>query len=76
MIKKCVQKEAIKRQEPGFVCLPLIGKDQVQEEEAEALVDKIFDGSAPQLFAALLGSGRMTSDEIEEMKRMVTQWEE
>ena len=75
VIKKCVEKGAVDRQEPGFVCTPRILKEQVQKEEAGARVDKIFDGSAPQLFAALLGSGRMSRQEIDEMKKLVEEWD-
>ena len=52
VIKKCVDKGAIKRQEPGFVCSPLISRQEVQDYETEELIDKMFDGSKEKFFAA------------------------
>ena len=43
VIKKCVDKGAVKRQEPGFVCSALITRQEVQEYETEELIDKMFD---------------------------------
>lgn len=71
VIKKCIDKGAIQRLEPGFICCPLIAKEQVQQQEAQELVDKVFDGSAPLLFASLLGSKKLSSQEIADLKQMV-----
>lgn len=45
VIKKCVDKGAVKREEPGFICRPLISRQEVQDFETEELIDKMFDGS-------------------------------
>lgn len=50
VIKKCIDKGAIERREPNFVCHALISKQQAQTEEAQSLVDKVFGGSAELLF--------------------------
>ena len=47
VIKKCIAKGAIERSEPNFMCHALIAKEVVQEAEAEELIGKLFDGSAP-----------------------------
>ncbi len=71
VIKKCVAKGAIERTDPGFVCHALIAKEEVQRAEADELIGKLFDGSADKLFAALLGSRRLTAEEIARLKRLV-----
>ena len=55
LIKRCIKKGAIRRSEPNFMCHALIPKEEVQEAETNELINKIYDGSADKLFAALLG---------------------
>lgn len=71
LIKRCIEKGAIERQEPNFLCHALIPKEQVQEQETDELIDKIFDGSADLLFASLLNRKKLSAGEIERLKRMV-----
>ena len=53
VIKKCIDKGVVNRKEPGFVCRPLITKEQVQEVETRELIDKMYDGGADRLVASL-----------------------
>lgn len=71
VIKKCVEKGAILRKEPGFVCVPLITRAQAQAHETEELIDKMFEGSKEKFFAAFLGEGRLSQEEIQSLKKMV-----
>lgn len=71
VIKKCIAKGAIERQEPNFLCHALISKEEVQQAETEELVGKLFDGSTDKLFAALLGSKKLTTDEIAHLRQLV-----
>lgn len=73
VIKKCIQKGYIARQEPGFICHALLTHEQVQAQQAGELVDKLFDGSPSQLFASLLGSGRLDAGEIDKLRRLIDQ---
>ncbi len=54
VIKRLVQKGAIERVEPGFICRPLITEAQVQQSEVDHLVNRMFYGSSKLFFAALL----------------------
>ena len=71
LIKRCVKKGAIERREPHFVCHALIPKEQVQEQETEELINKVFDGSVDKLFACLLDRKNLSADQIERLRRMV-----
>lgn len=75
VIKKCIAKGAIERTEPNFMCHALIAKEEVQMAEASDLVDKIFDGSADKLFAALIGSRSISKEEIERLKKLIDELE-
>ena len=71
LIKRCIAKEAIERSEPGFMCHALGSKEQVQQEETQELIDKVFDGSADKLFASLLGGRRISREQLEQLRRMI-----
>lgn len=71
LIKRCIAKEAIERSEPGFMCHALVSKEQVQQEETQELIDKVFDGSADNLFASLLGGRRISREQLEQLRRMI-----
>ena len=62
---------AIERREPGFMCHALIPKSAVQEAETDELINKVYDGSANKLFAALLGRKKLSAEQIEKLKQIV-----
>ena len=71
VIKKCIDKGAIERREPNFVCHAAITKRQVQKEEADSLVDKVFGGSAELLFASVLSGRKLKKEELERLRALV-----
>lgn len=71
LIKRLIKKGAIERSEPNFMCHALVPKEKVQEAETDELINKIYDGSADKLFAALLGRKKLTSEQIEHLKQIV-----
>ena len=54
VIKKLEAKGFIQRDDPGFICTPLVSQSQMQKIEAASLVNKVFGGSRKALFSALL----------------------
>lgn len=75
LIKRCIEKGAIERSEPNFVCRALIPKEKVQEAETNELINKVYDGSADKLFAALLGRKKLSADQINKLKDIVGELE-
>ena len=75
LIKRCIKKEAIERTEPNFMCHALIPKEEVQEAETNELINKIYDGSADKLFAALLGRKKLSKEQIDKLKKIVDEFE-
>ena len=71
LIKRCIGKGAIERREPGFVCRALVSREQVQQEETQELIDRLFDGSADALFDSLLGSKRVSEEQMQRLRRMI-----
>ena len=75
LIKRCIKKRAIERSEPHFICHALISKEEVQEAETDELINKIYDGSADKLFASLLSRKKLSAEQIEKLKQIVTDLE-
>ena len=71
VIKKCVAKKAILRSEPNFLCHALVSKAEIQAEETEALIGRLFDGSPDLLFASLLDSRKLSQEQIARLRRIV-----
>ncbi|MDE7478956.1 MAG: BlaI/MecI/CopY family transcriptional regulator [Lachnospiraceae bacterium] len=71
LIKRCIKKGAIERTEPNFMCHALITKETVQEAETNELIDKVYDGSADKLFAALLGRKKLSEEQIIKLNQIV-----
>lgn len=71
VIKKCVEKGAIERREPNFLCHAQITQAEARQNEAGALLDQVFGGSASLLFASLLDSRRLSEEELARLRRLV-----
>lgn len=76
VIKKCVEKGAVAREEPGFLCRPLVTRPEIQAAETDALIHRMYGGAADQLVAALLGSRRLSAEELKRLRQMIDQLEE
>ena len=70
VIKKLVEKGAVRRSEPGFMCKALVGKDEVRQYEAEELMGKLFNGSAEVFLSAFLSGKKLSSEEISRLKKL------
>lgn len=71
LIKRCIQKGAVERTEPNFMCHALIPREDVQEAETEELINRVYDGSVDKLFAALLGNKKLSTEQIAKLKKIV-----
>ena len=68
---KLEQKGYIERRDPGFICTSLISKIDVQKEETNGLLAKIFGGSKKALFSVLLEDESLSEEEIRELRDMI-----
>ena len=71
VIKKLEAKGFIRREDPGYICTPLVSQSQMQKAEAVSLVKKIFGGSRKALFSALLEDEPLTEEEIRELHKLI-----
>ena len=70
VIKKLIDKKAVKREEPGFICSPLISRDAVQRDETERLIEKLWGGSKKAFFASFVGE-HLSEEEINALKSLI-----
>lgn len=71
VIKKLEAKGFIKREEPGFICTPLVSQNEMQKVEATSLVKRVFGGSRKALFSALLEDEPLSEEEINELRKLI-----
>lgn len=71
VIKKLETKGFIKREDPGFICTPLISQNEMQKLEAYSLVKKVFGGSRKALFSALIENEPLSEEEIAELRKLI-----
>jgi len=71
VIKKCIDKGAVKRLEPNFICSAVISREEVQEQETAEFINKLFDGSAEMFFASYINNKNLTREQIDKLKKIV-----
>jgi predicted transcriptional regulator len=75
LIKRCIQKGAIARSEPHFMCHGLVTREEVQAAATDELIDKIYGGSADLLFASLISRNKLSKKQVEELKKLIREME-
>ena len=73
VIKKLEAKGFIRRDDPGFICTPLVSQEEMRKKEAVSLLNKVFGGSRKALFSALLDDEELAEQEIEELRNLIDQ---
>lgn len=71
ILRKCVEKGAVERREPGFLCRALVSRETVCERETQELIQRNYGGSADLLVASLLGQKRLSSKELHRLKALI-----
>lgn len=71
VIKKLEAKGFIRREDPGFICTPLVSQNQMQKTQAASLVKKVFGGSRKALFSALLEDEPLSEEEIHALRQLI-----
>ena len=75
LIKRCMEKGAVEREEPGFLCRALVSREQVQRSRTRELIDKVYGGQRESLFAALLDSEPISGEELRRLRALIDQME-
>jgi Predicted transcriptional regulator len=73
VIKRLIDKGAIRREEPGFLCKASISKRMVQNIETKALLDKLYNGSLTNFLSEYLKNQDLTPGELLELERIINE---
>ncbi len=71
VIKRLIDKGAIKREDPGFICKASVTKTEIQKIEANALLTKLFGGELINFFRDYLAAEKLGADEIRELRKIL-----
>ena len=71
VIKRLIDKGAIQREDPGFLCSAKVTTKEIQEIETKALLNKMFNGSLVTFINEYLANQSLTTEEIIELQRML-----
>jgi len=75
IIKRCIDKGAIQRKQPNFICSPLVTIEEAREYETAELINKMYDGAADQLVASILGGKILSKEDIKRLKQTISELE-
>lgn len=75
LIGRCIKKGALRREDPGYNCYPLVTQEEVQAAETDDLLDRLFDGSVDKLFSALIGRKKVTEADADRLRKMIDEIE-
>lgn len=71
ILKKLVEKQLVDREDPNFICTSRIKREEVQRAETNSLIERLYQGSKKSFFAAFLQNGKLTKEELQELKDMI-----
>lgn len=74
VIKRLIDKGAVKREDPGFICKALISKRTIQYTETKLLLDKLYNGSLNNFFSEFLNNQALKPVEIIALERIISQY--
>ena len=70
VIKKLIEKNAVSRTEPNFICTTLAKRGDIQRSETQNLIDKLYGGSKRAFFASFVDD-LLSEDEAAELKALI-----
>ena len=71
VIQQLEAKGFLRRDDPGFLCTPLVSQAEMQKKEAVTLLNRVFRGSRRALFSALLEDEALSEQELSELRRLI-----
>lgn len=71
VIKKCIDKGAVERKDPHFICHALISKEDAQRFETHELIEKMYDGCPDKLIASIIGEKKLDKAGILRLKELI-----
>ena len=70
-INRLVDKGAIKREDPGFICTPLFSRDEVLLSETHSFLERIYQGSLNLMISQFIENKALSRKELEELRDLL-----
>jgi BlaI family penicillinase repressor len=71
LINRLINKGAVKRTAPNFICSPIIKKDEVISTETKTFLNKMYGGSINLFVKSFLNDQKISQSELEELKKLI-----
>lgn len=71
VIKRLIDKGAIIREDPGFICRANISKKKIQNTETQALLTQLYNGSVSNFISVYLADQKLSGKDIEELRKII-----
>ncbi|GAA6406530.1 BlaI/MecI/CopY family transcriptional regulator [Blautia hominis] len=71
VIKKCIEKGAVLRSEPGFICRHLIDRHEFETYEVNELISRTFKGSKKNFISAFFEEQDLSKEDLEEIEELI-----
>lgn len=71
VIKRRIDKGAITREDPGFICRANISKRKIQNIETQALLNQLYNGSVSNFISVYLAEQQLSGTDIEELRKII-----
>lgn len=76
VIKRLIDKGAVVREDPGFICRAIITKREIQDIETQALFNKLYGGKLTSFIEEYLRNKHLDSTELLELERIISEQKE
>ncbi len=73
VINRLINKGAVSREDPGFICRALITKEKIQEIETRVLLNKVFAGEISNFFNEYLRHVKLTPAELVDLESVLAE---
>lgn len=71
VIKRLINKGAIIREDPGFICKANVSKKKIQNTETQALLNQMYNGSVSNFITVYLSEQKLSVADIAELKKII-----
>lgn len=70
VIKRLIDKGAVQRTDPGFICSALVTQRSVREIETKRLLNQFYNGSLQTFISEYLKNQRLSAGDIAELQKL------
>ena len=70
VIKRLIDKGAVQRTDPGFICSALVSQRSVREIETKRLIDQFYNGSLQTFISEYLKNQSLSAGDIAELQTL------